>query len=79
VLTLADFFSSAAAKPAGADAKKKRRTGKAYSYVSFVHGEIMTHQTWAECEARVKGARAAKFKKAMSAEDEKNIIHEFTH
>ncbi|MFA6494131.1 MAG: ribonuclease HI, partial [Candidatus Paceibacterota bacterium] len=42
---------------------------KAYSYVSLVDGKIMTHQTWAECEARVKGKKA-KYKKAVSKEDE---------
>ena len=47
---------------------------KAYSYVSKVDGKIVTHKTWAECEARVKGKPDAKFKKAVSAEDEKKII-----
>ncbi|MSU55088.1 MAG: ribonuclease HI [Candidatus Taylorbacteria bacterium] len=50
---------------------------KAYSYVSLVGGKIMTHKTWAECEARVKG-KPARFKKATSDENEKQIISEFS-
>ncbi|SMF60291.1 ribonuclease HI [Pseudobacteriovorax antillogorgiicola] len=53
-------------KPSGA--KKK-----AYSYLSYVNGELKIHKTWAECEARVRGRSGAKFKKAMSASDEQQI------
>ncbi len=49
----------------------------AHSYVSSVGGVIETHRTWAECEKRVKGARGARFKKAVSAQDEMNIMEEF--
>ncbi len=49
----------------------------AYSYVSSVGGVIETHRTWPECEKRVKGARGARFKKATSADDERNIMEEF--
>jgi len=50
---------------------------KAYSYVSLVDGVIHTHKTWAECEARVKGNQA-RYKKALSREDEMQIIAEFS-
>jgi ribonuclease HI len=56
--------------------RKKRSGQKAYSYVSMINGEIKIHTTWAECEARVKG-KNAKFKKALSAEDEQEIIKSF--
>lgn len=46
----------------------------AYSYLSYVNGKLEKHKTWAECEARVKGRPGAKFKKAMSAEDEAEIL-----
>lgn len=46
---------------------------KAYSYVSLVGGVVQTHKSWAECEARVKG-KPAKFKKALSADDERALI-----
>ncbi len=63
--------------------QKKARTknkaharAKAFSYLSLVDGKIMHHATWAECEARVKGKKA-KFKKAVSKEDEAKILKEW--
>lgn len=56
---------------------KSKSKSKAYSYVSVVDGLIMTHKTWNECEKRVKGAKGAKFKKALNAEDEKDLIKSF--
>ena len=53
---------------------KNRTRAKAYSYVSMVKGVIKIHSTWAECEKRVKGVSATKFKKSLSASDEKAII-----
>lgn len=58
--------------------KKARSAAPAYSYVSQVGGMIETHRTWADCEARVKGKSGAKFKKALSAEEEANIILSWT-
>jgi ribonuclease HI len=57
--------------------RSKQSAGKAYSYVSMVNGEILTHTTWEQCEKRVKGVKNTKFKKAMSLEDEQNIIREW--
>ncbi len=59
--------------------KLKNREPKAqpYSYLSIVGGVPMRHLTWAECERRVKGHSGAKFKKAMSAEQEKAILKEW--
>ncbi len=57
---------------------RKRSMQKAYSYVSKVDGVVMTHQTWAECEARVKNKSGVRFKKATSAEEEKEIIKDFS-
>jgi ribonuclease HI len=45
-----------------------------YSYLSVVDGVPMRHATWAECEQRVKGRSGARFKKAMSAQDEAEIL-----
>jgi ribonuclease HI len=56
--------------------KKDRSGAKAFSYLSLIDGVIMRHMTWAECEARVKGKKA-KFKKALSAEDELSIAQEW--
>ncbi|HEV8666521.1 MAG TPA: ribonuclease HI [Candidatus Paceibacterota bacterium] len=58
-------------------ASKERSKLKAYSYVSVVGGVIEKHKTWAECEARVK-SKAARFKKALSEEDEAAIVKEFS-
>ncbi len=62
-------------------AKEKRASrahsnAKAYSYVSKIGGVIQTHKTWAECEARVKG-KPAKYKKVLSADDERRLIAEW--
>ncbi len=59
-----------------ADSKNHSKT-RAYSYVSEVEGVVQTHGSWAECEARVKGKRA-RFKKAISAQDEMKIRKEFS-
>lgn len=58
-------------------ATRERSRAKAYSYVSVVDGIVAVHKTWGECEARVRGKRA-RFKKALSPEDERAIIDEFT-
>lgn len=47
---------------------------KAYSYLSLVNGKLEKHSTWAECEKRVKGVKGTRFKKSVSAEDERAII-----
>lgn len=49
---------------------------KAYSYVSCVNGQIQIHHSWADCEKRVKGAKGARYKKALDADDERRIVGE---
>ena len=66
--------SANTARSAKKSASKSRSRATAYSYVSMVDGKIEVHKTWAECEKRVKGVSEAKFKKSLSAEDEKDII-----
>jgi len=56
---------------------RKRSAQKAHSYVSAIAGVVQIHPTWAECEARVKGQKAARFKKSLSAENEEEIVQEF--
>jgi ribonuclease HI len=51
-----------------------KRTAAPYSYLSVVDGVPMRHATWPECERRVKGRSGARFKKAMSADDEAAIL-----
>jgi ribonuclease HI len=58
--------------------KKSKSKGPAYSYLSLVHGVLKIDKTWAECEKRVRGIKGdVKFKKAVSFEDEKNILKEW--
>lgn len=66
--------------PAKKDARREARVRgaqRAYSYVSLRDGIIQTHATWAECEARVKGHKQVRFKKALDAGEEKMIIEDF--
>jgi ribonuclease HI len=56
--------------------KSKSSSAKAFSYVSLVGGVIYVDATWAECEKRVKGKKA-RFKKALSKENEAAIIADF--
>lgn len=55
------------------------RGKSAYSYVSAIKGVVKIHKTWAECEERVKGEPRARYRKAMSKDEETNLIKEFTH
>ncbi|MFT5037373.1 MAG: ribonuclease HI [Candidatus Azotimanducaceae bacterium] len=57
---------------------RKRQATKAYSYISKVDGVIEIHETWKECESRVKGKKGVRFKKSVSEEEEKTIIQDFT-
>ena len=66
------------AKAADRSAARKRSAQKAYSYVSLLDGKIQTHQTWVECEARVKGKSGTRFKKSLDAGNEKEIIKDFS-
>ena len=58
-------------------ASSARSKAKAYSYISSVGGKVQVHKMWAECEARVRGKKA-RFKKALSAAEEKQIIGQFS-
>ncbi len=66
------------AKAKERSAARKRSAQKAYSYVSKVDGVIKTHATWSECEARVKGQKGARFKKAISVSEEAEIKADFS-
>lgn len=65
-----------------ADVSSKKTTSsssssaKAFSYLSLVDSQLVRHDTWKECEARVKGKKA-KFKKALSPSHEKEIMKEW--
>ncbi len=54
------------------------RSTPPYSYLSVVDGKPMRHRTWADCEQRVKGRSGARFKKALSADDEQAILRDWS-
>lgn len=49
----------------------------AHSYLSLIGTTAERHTNWADCERRVKGQSGAKFKKAMSPEEEQKILREW--
>jgi len=57
--------------------KKTHSKAKAYSYLSLVDGTPERHNTWGECETRVKGKRNVKFRKTVSLEDETAVLKEW--
>jgi len=67
--------NAAMTRPSGRSiGRSKGKSAKAYSYLSLVGGVAQSHRTWAECEKRVHGVSGAKFKKALSAADESQIL-----
>lgn len=54
---------------------KQKNSGKAYSYVAKVNGEIKTFSVWDECQKFVEGQSGAKYKKVFSADEEKELIN----
>ena len=50
---------------------------KPHSYLSVVDGRVARHDTWADCERRVKGRSGARFKKAMTRDDEAAILRDW--
>lgn len=54
--------------------KPKEEKKAAFSYLSYVGGQVLRHADWASCERATKGRSGAKFKKAMSADDEVSIL-----
>jgi ribonuclease HI len=56
--------------------KSREKTAKAkpVSYLSLLGSLPMRHSTWEECERRIKGQSGAKFKKAMTPDEETEIL-----
>lgn len=44
------------------------------TYLSFVNGTVAAHATWADCEARVRGARGARHRKVRSAAEYREAL-----
>jgi ribonuclease HI len=56
---------------------KRRSKAAAFSYISFVDGRLSVDKTWKECEMKVKGKKGARYKKALTPSEEKEIVKEF--
>lgn len=57
--------------------EKPKNKNKAHSYISMINGNVLVHKSWEECKRRVSGVKNARFKKAMTASEEEEIIKEF--
>lgn len=69
-----DAVPTQTAVPKRTSTGPQKSKAPAYSYLSVVDGVPMRHRTWGECERRVSGQSGAKFKKALSADDEVTIL-----
>ena len=70
-----DSLPEAKAPSSGKSGNKSGGTSKgAVSYLSYHNGVVQRHATWPECERRVKGQSGAKFKKANSPQEERQIL-----
>jgi ribonuclease HI len=54
--------------------REKVEKKPAFSYLSYIGRQVYRHRDWSSCERRVKGQSGAKFKKALSSEDERSIL-----
>lgn len=54
--------------------KAKSEKKKVTAYLSYVNGVLTRHLDWPSCEKMVKGRPGAKFKKAHSESEEKEIL-----
>jgi len=61
-------------KPSSGGSSGSKSSGGPASYLSYHGGVVRRHKTWAQCESRVKGQSNAKFKKAKSQQDEREIL-----
>jgi ribonuclease HI len=77
-LSVAPLTTSGAEPPAftlTSQAARKKTT--AHSYLSVVDGVLKRHATWSDCERHVKGRSGAKFKKTVSADDERAVLRQW--
>ncbi len=69
-----DFFKLPKLEPLPEMKGQKSEKKVALSYLSLIGSIAMRHANWGDCERRVKGQSGAKFKKAMSTDDESEIL-----
>lgn len=70
--------NSSYSKPSSANSSAARTSASsaaaATTYLSYQNGVVTRYATWAECERQVKGRSNVKFKKAKSAQEEREIV-----
>ncbi len=54
--------------------QEDRKKQKAHSYISLVDNKVKIHHSWQDCKDRVDGQSNARFRKAISKEDQEEII-----
>ncbi|MHC4943527.1 MAG: ribonuclease HI [Planctomycetota bacterium] len=61
------------------DSKNRSSSGRSGPavYLSYVHGRLMRHASWAECEKEVKGQSGALYKKCKSPEEERETLEKW--
>lgn len=60
--------------PSANPSPSKKKPPKTGYYLSLLGNTVERHQTWAQCEARVKGQSKAKFKKVANEVDEREVL-----
>lgn len=66
--------ASQTATPVNGRAPTSKGTPAGQLYLSLVDGIPARHQTWGECEQRVKGVKGARFKKVRGAAEEQDVF-----
>lgn len=70
-----DLHAQLPSEPFEVQEKRSFETKKAPAYyLSLIAGKLFRDETWAACEARVKGVSGAKYKKVHSPEEEKQVL-----
>ena len=65
------------ARGSKSSSSKPSKNAKPLCYVSSLSGNVQTHPTWAECEARVRGKSGAQYKKVYSESELTVLIKEW--
>lgn len=79
ILNLVPKIDPGAAKAGGRSGKSssRKKKGAAHSYLSWIGSEVVRHSSWDSCRQRVEGSSGARYKKAMSADEESAILKEW--
>lgn len=65
--------------PAPPQPRRTERPSAPFCYLSLVGGVLERHPTWYACEARIKGVSGARFRKAMTEAEAREIARSWGH